>query len=119
METLANIDNNFALKSKSLRFHQQVSEDKQIHEASRKLQGLFNAFHTKSFMREDIFSLIKAVHNRNEDLNTEPSLLLKLTYDRYTKMGVGLHNTNRKATLLGNTRTAQRDKNSLSRGSHQ
>lgn len=96
MEPLASIDNNFALESNILCFYQHVSEDEQIREASKKSQKLFDAFRAESFLREDIFALVNAVHDRSEDLDTESSLLLKLTYDRYTQMGVGLHDTNQK-----------------------
>ncbi|UKZ76840.1 hypothetical protein TrVFT333_004555 [Trichoderma virens FT-333] len=96
MEPLARIDNNFALQSNILSVYQHISENAQIREASKKSRKLFDAFRTQSFMREDVFALVNAVHDGSEGLDAEPSLLLKLTYDRHIQMGAGLRDTKQK-----------------------
>ncbi|UKZ50497.1 hypothetical protein TrVGV298_004760 [Trichoderma virens] len=96
MEPLARIDNNFALQSNILSVYQDISENDQIREASKKSRKLFDAFRTQSFMREDVFALVNAVHDGSEGLDAESSLLLKLTYDRHIQMSVGLRDTKQK-----------------------
>lgn len=87
---LANMENEFALRSKILCFYRHVSEDANIRAASNKAQALFDAFRTESLMREDIFALVRTVHDQSRNLDRESALLLKLAYNRHIQTGVGL-----------------------------
>ncbi|KAK8915310.1 Saccharolysin [Metarhizium anisopliae] len=87
---LINMENEFALQSNILCFYRHVSEDAEIRAASSKVQTLFNAFLTELLMREDIFTLVRTVHNQSKDLDQESASLLTFAYNRHIQTGVGL-----------------------------
>jgi len=83
-------DNNDGLEANILTFYQSVAASKALRDASEKAQNLLKDFSVESSMREDMFKLVEAIHQKKEDLHPESRKLLEESYKDYIRNGVGL-----------------------------
>ncbi|KAF2167404.1 hypothetical protein M409DRAFT_36542 [Zasmidium cellare ATCC 36951] len=79
-----------------LEFYQNVSTDDKVREASRKAEKQFSELETELGMREDVSRLVKAVYDRNEDLDEECRRLLERQMLEYKRNGLHLGEEDRK-----------------------
>lgn len=73
-----------------LEFYQNVSTDAKVREASRQAEKLFSELETELGMRQDVASLVQAVHDRNEDLDEGCRRLLEREMLQYKRNGLHL-----------------------------
>ncbi|KAK4500732.1 hypothetical protein PRZ48_008922 [Zasmidium cellare] len=73
-----------------LEFYQSVSTDSDVREASREAERLFSELETELSMRGDMARLVKAVHEKNEDLDEECRRLLDQQLLKYKHNGLHL-----------------------------
>ncbi|KAG4435015.1 hypothetical protein IFR05_009504 [Cadophora sp. M221] len=82
--------NALKVESHILQFYQHVSPDKEIRDASGEAEKLLNDFNIETAMREDLYRLVDAVANKNEQLDTESTLLLGKQHREYIRNGLKL-----------------------------
>ncbi|RPB29709.1 zincin [Terfezia boudieri ATCC MYA-4762] len=89
---MARDEDEAGLKSRIIGFYQYVSEDKALRDASSQADKELEDFAIESIMREDIFKLVKAVHNSpaSKDLDPESARLLDKTYKSHVRSGLEL-----------------------------
>lgn len=90
MVPLAQMENDFAAKSRVLSFYRHVSVDPDIRAASANAQALFDDFDAECWRREDIFELVAVVYHNSEELTGESKLLVETSYHRFLKSGFGI-----------------------------
>ncbi|KAJ5953522.1 hypothetical protein N7454_000418 [Penicillium verhagenii] len=87
---LAQDENTVALEAHILGFYQAVSTDQKLRDASSKAEELMDEFFIEAVMREDVFKLVDAVLNKNEDLDPESRRLLEKAHKDFVRNGLGL-----------------------------
>jgi metallopeptidase MepB len=87
---LAQDENNRKKESHVLEFYQNVSSDEKLRAASSEVEGLLNGFALEMAMREDLYKLVKAVIEKNEELDSESHQLLEREHRNYIRNGLGL-----------------------------
>ncbi|CAI0653540.1 unnamed protein product, partial [Colletotrichum noveboracense] len=92
MRPIAKDENESGLSTRILGFYQYVSGDAALREASTEADKIMDDFSIEVNMREDVYKLIEAIHNRKdaEGLDPESLRLLEKDYKNYIKMGLGL-----------------------------
>lgn len=87
---MARDDNEMALESHIIGFHQAVSTDSKLRDASTEAEKEIDDFSIDSSMREDVYKLVQAVLDKKEKLDPESQRLLEKTHKIYVKMGLGI-----------------------------
>lgn len=89
---LAQNENLFKSESHVMTFHQAISPNQALRDASNEVKRLFNDFAAETAMREDVFVLVDAVwkNRKDEDLDTESLLFLEKEHGRFLRNGLGL-----------------------------
>ncbi|KAJ6096903.1 hypothetical protein N7486_007649 [Penicillium sp. IBT 16267x] len=90
LRPLAQDENVMALESHILGFYQAVSTDQKLRDASSKAEELMDEFFIEAVMREDVFKLVDAALNKNEDLDPESRRLLEKAHKDFVRNGLGL-----------------------------
>lgn len=93
---LAHIHNSLTCEIPILCFHQSVSIDADIRDASIKAKDQFADFEIGTKMHEGLFSLINDVLEKREDLDTEDRRLLERYHRDYLRHVLGLDTQQRK-----------------------
>lgn len=94
---LAHVENKWILMSNTIRFYSSVSADDKLRDGSRAANVLLQEFRTGSLMRQDIFKLITAVREKEEEaLGQEPALLLERTYQQRLLTVVGIADSSKR-----------------------
>ncbi|KAF4632089.1 hypothetical protein G7Y89_g6028 [Cudoniella acicularis] len=83
-------ENNRKKEAHVLQFYQNVSSDEELRASSSKMESLLNDFSIETAMREDLYKLIKAVVEKNENLDPESKQLLEKEHKNYIRNGLGL-----------------------------
>ncbi|KAH9218107.1 metallopeptidase MepB [Leptodontidium sp. 2 PMI_412] len=87
---LVHSENALKVESHILQFYQHVSPDKEIRDASGEAEKLLKDFEIETAMREDLYHLVDAVAKKNEQLDTESTLLLGKQHREYIRNGLKL-----------------------------
>jgi metallopeptidase MepB len=87
---LAHSRNAFHSDSNILCFYKYASSDPNLRNASGAAQQVLNDRHLETGMRENLFQLIDAVSQKNEDLDPESHLLLEKESKDYIRDRLGL-----------------------------
>lgn len=90
LRPLAQDENVGALEAHILGFYQAVSTDQKLRDASSKAEELMDEFFIEAVMREDVFKLVDAALNKNEDLDPESRRLLEKAHKDFVRNGLGL-----------------------------
>ncbi|KAK1489120.1 peptidase family M3 [Colletotrichum tamarilloi] len=92
MKPIAKDENESGLSTRILGFYQYVSSDAALREASTQADTIMDEFSIEVNMREDVYKLIEALHQRkdSEGLDPESLRLLEKDYKNYIKMGLGI-----------------------------
>ncbi|KAJ5577512.1 uncharacterized protein N7459_006476 [Penicillium hispanicum] len=90
LRPLAQDENVMALEAHILGFYQAVSTDQKLRDASSKAEELMDEFFIESVMREDVYKLVDAVLNKNEELDPESRRLLEKEHKSFVRNGLGL-----------------------------
>lgn len=90
LRPLAQDENVMALETHILGFYQAVSTDQKLRDASSKAEELMDEFFIEAVMREDVFKLVDAALNKNEDLDPESRRLLEKAHKDFVRNGLGL-----------------------------
>ena len=87
---IAQDDNHMALETHIVGFHQAVSTDAKLRDASTEAEKALDDFGIETAMREDVFRLVDAALNKKEPLDPESQRLLEKEHKGYIRMGLGV-----------------------------
>ena len=92
MEAMARKEDETASHLRILIFYQHVSADSEVRDSSSKAQQLLEDFSIENLMREDIFRLVDALHQKRDSLglDLESLRLLEKSRKGYISSGLGL-----------------------------
>ncbi len=87
---LAQDENERKKQAHVLEFYQNVSSNEELRAASREMEGLLKDFAIETAMREDLYKLVEAVLEKNEELDSESHQFLEKEHRNYIRNGLGL-----------------------------
>ncbi|KAF8465345.1 peptidase family M3 [Kalaharituber pfeilii] len=92
LKVFADDESDMALKTHIIGFYQYVSPNQELRDASSTAEKELEDFAIESSMREDIFKLVKAIHENPafKDLDPESARLLQKSYKGYIRSGLDL-----------------------------
>lgn len=90
MKPLAHDENVMSLESNILCFYSAMSTEQKLRDASSKAEEMMDEFFIESSMREDVFQLVGAVLQKNEQLDPESRRLLEKEHRDFVRNGLDL-----------------------------
>jgi metallopeptidase MepB len=87
---LALDENESGLSSRVIGFHQAVSTDKGLRDASTEAEKLMDEFSIEASMREDVYQLVEAAFQKGTKLDPESQRLLEKARKSYIRNGLGI-----------------------------
>jgi metallopeptidase MepB len=90
LEPLAQDENDIYSQKCKLGFYQDVFPDASVREASGEAKKLLRDYLLEIRMREDLYQLVDAVKNKNEDLDPEDYFFLQNQHGSYARNGLKL-----------------------------
>ncbi|KAH8664640.1 metallopeptidase MepB [Xylariales sp. PMI_506] len=87
---LVHVENLRVLQRYTSALYSSASPDKSLRDAARAVQSMFEDFAAASAVREDVYKLISAVKDKNEDIDRESKHLLEKMHQHYGRRGLAI-----------------------------